>query len=215
MTREEQKRLRDLEKSFALACRSVGKRRGWKRIAGTYYQTRDGMLYEVCFAQAPAGAGKRETVWLRGKPLALDELFWEVFHMKEDAAKMPFSFHVNGEFTAHVLTLDCWDVELLPEDLETSADRLFAEAEEKINAQSFPDIPAFREAAAKVRGQELNVVLCLLLEGRYQEAAQAIDGALARHDSGGFVRCTDSGSVSAMEDARDWCAARLAERIVT
>lgn len=209
MTREEQRYLRELKKPFELACRQVGRTWGWRSIAGTRYQVRDGMLYELYLYLPPVGVGRRASAWLNCKPLALDDLFWEIFHMREEAEKMPFSFHVNGAFTAHVLTLDRWSVELLPEALEAAVNHLFAEAEKKIAARPFPDISSFRQAAAGIRGQELNVVLCLLLEGRYHEAAGTIDDALAQGRDGGYLRMS-GGSI--LEDAREWCAIRLAEQ---
>lgn len=32
------------------------------------------------------------------KPIRIDEVFWTVFEMKEEADKKPFSFHVNAAF---------------------------------------------------------------------------------------------------------------------
>lgn len=211
MTREEQRRVRELKKPFAQACRNIGKARGWKTIAGYQYQVRDGVLYQLYLSLPPSGGGRAASARLSCKPLALDDLFWEIFHMTEAAGSMPFSFHVNGAFTAWPLQIGHWGGEL-GEGLETSVERLFREAEEKVGEHLYPDIPAFREAAAQVQGQTLNVILCLLLEKRYEEASRAIGRALERHEHGGFARATEDGCVDILEDARDWCARRLEEK---
>ena len=42
MTREEQKFARELKKPLAKTCKEIGKKRGWKTIAGEQYQVREG-----------------------------------------------------------------------------------------------------------------------------------------------------------------------------
>lgn len=210
MTREEQRYLRERKKPFAQACRQVGRARGWKTIAGQQYRAAGDVLYMLYLSLSPAGGGRAASAWLSCKPLALDELYWEIFHMEEQASAMPFSFRVNGAFTAPVLTLDRWRGDLPEGELEPAVEELFRAAEEK--CVPFPDIPAFRSAVTGVRGQELNEILCLLLEQRYGEAMERIEKELSAGGNGGFARATDTGCVSILEDARDWCAARMEER---
>ena len=59
MTREEQKLARELKKPLAKTCREVGKKRGWKTIAGSQYQVREGMLYVLMAIQAALDRGDR------------------------------------------------------------------------------------------------------------------------------------------------------------
>lgn len=91
MTGEEQKHVRELEKSLVKVCREIGKRRGWKTIAGRQYQVRDGMLYVLSVSFLFFDSGKTLKVHLRCKPVVLDEIYWVVFHMAEEAAKQSFS----------------------------------------------------------------------------------------------------------------------------
>ena len=212
MTREEQRIIRELKKPLAKTCKEAGKRRKWKTIAECQYQVRDGMLYMLYVSLPPIAGGRELSAWLSCKPVALDELFWEVFHMKEEAAKMPFSFHVNGAFTASQLTLDRWRQPLpSPEDLETAVEAVFDQAEATVEQNQFPDLPAYRarwETEPPRSNRTLSIILCLLAEGQYQRAMDEIDAALASRDDGGFLRM--NGRQGIMEDARDWCAARLA-----
>ena len=211
MTREEQKFARELKKPLGKACKEIGKRRGWKTISGEQYQVREGMLYVLMVSQS---------IWdchilkasLSCKPVALDEIYWEVFQMKDVAAEQPFSFHVRGAFTARGLRLPNWQEEIsAPEELESVVERIFDQAEGKVEENRFPDLAAFRRRleAEDRPHYAMSIILCLLGEGRYPEAMEAIEAAQASGDNGGFSR--ENGRRSIMEDARDWCAARLAE----
>ena len=209
MTREEQKFARELKKPLAKTCKEVGKKRGWKTIAGEQYQVREGMLYVLMVTQS---------VWdchalkanLYFKPVALDEIYWEVFQMADVAAEQPFSFHVRGAFTARGLWLPNWQAEIAGlEELEAVVEGIFDQAEEKVAENQFPDIASFRRRLEEEdrAHHALSIILCLLLEEKYPEAMEAIQAALDRGDRGSFSR--ENGRRSIMEDARDWCAARL------
>ena len=214
MTREEQRIIRELKKPLKQTCKETGKRRKWKTIAECQYQVRDGVLYMLYVTLSAVNNGRALKAWLSCKPVGLDELFWEIFHMKEEAAKMPFSFHVNGAFTAPVLTLDRWKQPLpSPEELDAAVEAVFDQAEDLVEQNPFPDLAAYRarwENLPPRSDRALSIVLCLLGEGGYQRAMDEIDAALARHDDGGFLRM--NGKQGIMEDARDWCAVRLAEQ---
>jgi len=210
MTYRDEKLLRELEKPLARACKEIGKRRGWKTIAAKQYQVREGTLYVLYTFLPPLDFGRAVKASFRCKPVALDEMYWEVFHMKEEAARQPFSFHVSGAFTARGLALDPWKEPLpSPEELLPTLEAVFDRAEAMMEQNRFPDFAAFRRRleAEDAPSHTLDIILCLLCEGDYPRALEAIESALARKESGGFLR--ESGRRSIMEDARDWCAAKL------
>lgn len=211
MTREDQKRIRELKKSLERTCREAGKRRGWRTIAGAQYRVQGGVLYILYVSVPPIDCGRMLSAWLRCKPLILDEMYWSVFHMAEEAAKQPFSFHVNGAFTAPELSLGRWKEPLsAPESLESAVESVFCRAEALTAENAFPDIAAFRarlESEPSGSYRTLNTVLCLLCEGNDPGAMAEIESALSRGENGGFLRM--NGRRSILEDARDWCAARL------
>lgn len=214
MTREEQRLLRETDRQRKKTCKELGKRRGWKTIAETQYQVRGEILYELMvFLRDRAGGGMDLMAWCTCKPLVLDDIFWKVFHMEEDAASQPFSFHVQGAFTAPSLTLDKWRVPLSgPEALEETAGAVFDRAEALATENPFPDLTAFRaRLEAEERPQILGIILCLLGEKDYPRAMECIEENLARGERGGFSR--ENGRRSILEDARDYCAARLAETV--
>lgn len=212
MTRAQQKFLRELKKPFEQACRAIGKERGWKTVSGIQYQVRDGMLYELLPDLPPVDRGTAVSAWLCCKPVELDEMFWQVFHMEEETAGKPFSFHMNGAFTAPVLTLDRWKTPLRGlEALRDTVRTVFVQAEALIAENQFPTLMSFRQAVENEPANSrrtLSLILCMLCEGDYDTAAKEIDQALARGEDGGFLRLS-GGSI--LEDARDWCTQRLTE----
>lgn len=211
MTREEQRVIRELKEPLIQACKEAGKRRGWKTVSGSQYFDRGGILYMLRVSLPPVCGGRAVSAWLSCKPLALDEMFWEVFHMAEEAAKMPFSFHVNGAFTAPVLTLGRWEEPLpAPEDLECVLETVFSRAETLAAEHPFPTPAEFRQAVEREPANShrtLNIILCLLYEREYVQAMEEIGVALAQREDGGFLRM--NGKRGILEDAREWCASRL------
>lgn len=207
MTREEQRLIRELNKSSKKVCKEIGKRRGWKTIAGQQYQERDGVLY-MLHASIP-DSGKDLKINLRCKPLVLDEVYWDVFHMAEEAAKRPFSFHVNGAFTAPSLWLPVQKLPLpRPEALEDTIEAVFDRAEALAAENAFPNLAFYRaRLEEEPRPRTLEIVLCLLCEEKYPQAMELIGESLARGERGSFLR--ENGRRSILEDARDYCAARL------
>lgn len=215
MTRAEQRLFRETGKQLEKTCKELGKRRGWKTIAGRQYQVREEILYELMvFLRDRAGGGMDLMAWCLCKPLALDGIFWKVFHMEEIAASQPFSFHVRGAFTARSLELDKWRVPLSgPDALEETAEAVFDRAEALTEAHPFPTLADFRQVVeqgpAAVR--TLNVILCLLAEENYPRAMEEITAALGRGETGNI---SDAGrGTNILEDARDYCAARLGETV--
>lgn len=209
MTREEQRLIRELKKPLGKTCKEIGKRRGWKTIAGEQYRERDGMLYILIVSIPPVDCGKMLKMNIRCKPPALDEVYWEVFHMAEEAEKQPFSFHVNGAFTAPSLWLPVQKMPLPgPEALESVVEAIFDRTEELVKEHTFPDIAAYRaRLEADNRGRTLEIILCLLREEKYPQAMELIEKSLLEGERGGFLR--ENGRRSIMEDAREYCAARL------
>lgn len=214
MTREEQKLIRELENPLKKTCKEIGKRRGWKTIAGEQYRERDGMLYMLIVSIPPVDCGKMLKMNVRCKPPVLDEVYWDVFHMAEEAKKQPFSFHVNGAFAAPSLWLPVQRLPLPgPEALESVVDAIFDRTEELVKEYAFSDLAAYRaRLEADDRRRTLEIVLCLLCEEKYKEAITLIDQGLSAGEDGGYLRLGGpKGGILA--DARSWCVARLEETL--
>ena len=176
MTREEEKRLREqekaLDKALAKTCKEIGKRRGWKTVSGEQYQVRDGMLYILYVSFPVFEIGRTLKVHLHFKPLAVDEVYWDLFHMAEEAAKQPFSFHVRGAFTARGLWLPLWNEPVpSPEELSAAVEAVFDRAERLVKENSFSDMTTYRRRLeAEEEPRMLEIILALLCEGAYEEA---------------------------------------------
>ncbi len=216
MTREEEKIIRAqeklLEKAIEKACREIGKRRGWKTARGHQYRVRNNLL-DVLMVMPALFDSHALKADFYCKPPVLDEMYWEVFHMAEAAAEQPFSFHVWGAFTARGLRLPSWQERLSgPEGVESAVEAVFDRAEVLAAENVYPDPAAFRaRLEAEERPQILGVILCLLCEENYPRAMELIEENLAQGETGGFSR--EGGRRSILEDARDYCAARLGKTV--
>ena len=206
MTREEQRASRELKKAAERQLRSTGRIHGWRSISGSLYRRQGEMLYVALMWPETSERGAALHVRLMCKPLALDEMFWEIHRMAADAAAQPFSFHVQGAFTAPGLTLYQGEIALSDsEPLEEQAEDAFLLTEHVIQEKGILDLTSFHQALRSAPTNEhvtLDIVLCLLCEGAYGKAAEEIGAALERGESGGYRR----GNTSILEDARDWCA---------
>ena len=108
MKREDRRKLREKEKALEKAMRVVSKKNGYKSLMGFPYKIVDGFLYEALISttQEKSGINPQLFIFIQSKPLILDEIFWKVFNMYEDAKTQPESFHVKGAFTASSVMID-------------------------------------------------------------------------------------------------------------
>ena len=88
--------------------RVVSKKNGYKSLMGFPYKIIGGFLYEALISttREKSGINPQLSIFIQSKPLILDEIFWKVFGMYEDAKKQPESFHVKGAFTADSVIID-------------------------------------------------------------------------------------------------------------
>lgn len=195
MTREQQKKVREANKALAKEIRSACKRHKYKTVMGFAYKVVNGYFYTLCVIVPPVGLGERLSSKLWCKPLAMDEMFWEVFDMKEIAEKQPLSFHCTAAFAPYDLTLEKWDsplesIEKMPEVL----DSMFEKSEQMIYSyeQEFQDIESYKQRFLEPENNcfPLNVILCDMVQGRYQEALERINEQVAAGKSGGFASAT-------------------------
>lgn len=215
MTREEQRVLREVKKPVDKTCKEIGKRRGWKTFGGEQYQVRGDILYILYISAGQGKKGLCLLVYLRCKSFAVDDLFWKLTGQQDIMAKKPFSFHINGSPATWPLTLEQWSRPLSPESVESCVDGAFQEVEtflsEKWTLSTLADLRgAIAELGSQGINQDTNAILCLICEGNYKQALEKIESALAQGSNGGFVSVSRGKNI--LEDARDYCAARLEAR---
>lgn len=105
--------------------------------------------------------------------------------MKETATNQPFSFHVQGVFTADYLSLEEW----------------------KIPISAVDDIEQvlIKTAISEHPNQALNHILCEIYEENYPAAFAEIEECLSKNYTGGYL----CGSKSIMDYAKEYCQQRL------
>ncbi len=204
MTREEQRYVKELNKQLNPTMKQVAKDCGFQLSHGYAYRFVGEFVYVVLPSVPPVDLGHSLSLWLGMKPLALDDLFWEIFEIRE-AVTQPKSFHVWGAFTAPFAWFEKWKTPIDSLDTVTASCRTALEqAAQKIDAQchrvsSVSDFAAFIQTHPR---EYLNRILCAINARQYTAALDMLDAAIAAHQSGGFA---DTGGKDILQYARDYC----------
>ena len=125
------------------------------------------------------------------KPIRIDEVFWTVFEMKEEADKKPFSFHVNVAFAPWSLRVEEWEIPVMAiEETESLLEKAFADIDEKI-AVYCEKIRTIQDFKVLVLNHEpinhLNGILCDIAEENFESALAKVEEELSNKHSGGFA----------------------------
>jgi hypothetical protein len=208
MTREEQRTVREANKAMNKAIHPECKKHGYKVINGFIYKTIDEYVYTLIVLACPVDFGKLITATLNCKPIKLDEIFWDVFDMSETAKGQPFSFHVQGAFTAQSLRLNEWKSPLTSANMiEQTMDAILEQTDQFITSysQKLKTIQDFKIMIAGQQHHKLNSILCEIAEENYSTALEQIENELSNNQTGGFI----CGSKSIMEYAKEYCQHRV------
>ena len=197
MNREDRQKLREKEKALEKAMRVVAKRNGHKSLMGFPYKIIDKFLYEVLISttREEKGINPRLYIFIQSKPLLLDEIFWKVFDMYEDAKKQPESFHIKGAFTANAVIIDNFYHDFYEEDnQEIVAKKILEKVTLLIenSRKKLFDIDTFETFINEKPNQELNKILTSLIKKDYSKAENMIDYCQKNNISGGFMSCNKS-----------------------
>lgn len=206
MTREERKKFRLVERELKKAIREACKRHKYKTVGGWGYKVVNGYIYDLSIIVVDKGETLKASV--SGKPLAMDELFWEVFGIQEEVKNQPLSFHIRAAFVPYSLTLDDWKCPLASlEKMDDTLDDIFIKTEETIAKyeQEFQDIENYKKAVEQKEHLKLNVILCDMLQGRYKETLEYLERELAG-ETGPFLSVS-GGSI--YELAKQYCQKML------
>jgi hypothetical protein len=107
MTRNEQKYFREAKKQLNLVIKNDTKEYGFQKINGFVYKFVDDFLYDCIIYHI--GLGKKLWIKLSFRPIVLDELFWDIFEIKEGKTQSK-SFHVQGAFVAPSVEIEEWEM---------------------------------------------------------------------------------------------------------
>lgn len=192
MTREEMRMRRELQKAIEKEhLRPISKSHGYKMIAGIPYIVHNDWLYTILVSNSHNSI----RIVIEVKPVIIDEVFWTVFEMKEEASKKPFSFHVNAAFAPRSFWLEEWKIPVMEiEEADTVLEKAFVEIDEKIAGycEQLKTIQDFKEL---VQSHEpvnyLNCILCDIAEGNFESALTKVEEELSNNHSGGFASPKD------------------------
>ncbi|MCM1092023.1 MAG: hypothetical protein NC092_11205 [Butyrivibrio sp.] len=207
MTREEMRIKRELKRAIEKdLLKPLSKRYGYKSIGGMPYCVHDDWLYTIYVSNTHDHIRMALSV----RPIAIDEAFWEVFEMKEEADKQPFSFHVNAAFVPYSFRLDDWKAPITAvDDAEAVLEQAFVDANRKIAGycEQLKTISDFKELE---KGNEpvnhLNVMLCDIVMGDFESALARVENELSQKHGGGFMSLK-GGDI--YEYVRRYCRERL------
>jgi hypothetical protein len=200
MKREDKRILKEKEKSLEKAIRLLAKGKGYKSIMGFPYKTIDGFLYtaliSTSFKDYSDEKGNKSFycpqlyVSIQSKPLILDEIFWKIFGMYEDAQKQPESFHVSGAFTADDVIIDNFYQDFYEEEnQEIVAEKVLEKVTLSIenSRKKIADLDTFETFINECPNQELNKILISIIKKDYSKAENMIDYCIKNGTTGGFM----------------------------
>lgn len=214
MTRQEQKMVKELRGAIDQNLKSVSKLYGFKTVSGCAYKVIDGFLYEVYISAPPIKRGTAINADVSVKPCAIDDAFWEVYHMQEIAQKKPLSFHITAAHAPYPHTIEKMEIpvrsmaevcEALDEALRLSDMRI---EQHRNCCSTIADFKAELAGEASPTDR-LNTVLCEIVEGNYQSALLLSEKELEIDRHALFVKVTDHGLKSIYEYVKEFCKERM------
>ena len=207
MTRDEQKYLREAKKRLDAVIKSDTKKCGFQNVNGFVYKFVGDFLYACIIYAPPVDCGKKLSATLYFKPVALDELFWEIFELKEGKTQ-PKSFHVRGAFTAPKVFIEEWEAPVdCIEDMDIAFRSILNQVDSAIESHhgKIGDMTQFREFVSGQKHQRLNFILAEISLGNFQTALSIVEQEISKGNSGEFL---DSKGKSIFLYIKSYCEGR-------
>lgn len=183
MTREQQKKLRELNKSLTQILKNNVKSYGFKKkdymVWSATKELYFSLLIDVREKDGHCYCTSRETI----KPLWIDDLFWDIMDMSENKSE-PLSLRCIGAFTIHGMhcfedkqELSEWSIE----ELETCVTSYMEHFQNTVNNSTIDSYYSIFDPTA-YHG-EIQEILILLHK---QEYRKALDRIQSMEDGGSF-----------------------------
>jgi len=204
MTREEQRRVKEVRKQLEVCIKRLTKGCGFQKINGYVYKFVGDFVYVAILSIPPVDAGKNLRIDFFYKPWILDEVFWDVFNVIE-GPKQPMSFHVQGAFTAPLVLVENYKVAVSSiEDMDTIYGAVLGELDGKIEEhhQRVYDLKTFLLDLESYKHQFLNRILAEIYQQRYRAAIDLLEIAIFQGETGGFA---DSSQKNILQYALGYC----------
>lgn len=210
MTRQEQRMVKELRETIDRELHAAAKRYGFKVVSKCAYKVIDGFLYEVYISAPPIKCGTAMSAAVSVKPCAIDDVFWEVYDMQELARKKSLSFHITAAHAPYPHTIQ--KIEVCVESMAAACDALdeALRLSDAVIEQHHRCCATIADFKAEVAGAEsptnrLNVILCEIAEGNYQDALLLAEKELEIDRHALFVRVTDHGLKGIYAYIKEFC----------
>ena len=210
MTRQEQKAVRELREAIKQSLKSAATHHGFKKISDCAYKVIDDFVYDIYPFAPPIKCGTEICVRVGVKPLVLDNIFWEVFQMEEISKKQSFSFHVTAAFVPYSHNIleqrfaiaDSKETGTVLDEIFGLMDQCVLEHHRHCNTVSDFKAEILQKDTSISR---MNVVLCEIAEGNFQEAAHLTKKVMEKDGSGIFNKIINGRTMGIYDYVLEFC----------
>lgn len=210
MTRQEQRMVKELRGTIDRELHDAAKRRGFKVVSKCAYRVIDGFLYEVYISAPPIKRGTAMSATVSVKPCAIDNVFWDVYGMREIAEKKPFSFHITAAHAPYPHTIR--ELEVCVKSMDGAREALdeALRLSDAVIERHHRCCAAIADFQAEIAGtgsptNRLNVILCEIAEGNYQAALLLAEKELETDRHALFIKVTDHGPKGIYTYIKEFC----------
>ena len=172
MTREQQRKLKELKKAENLLHKSLAKEYKLKKKDFMIWKAKGELFFDMYSSVLEQDGICKCRVKAKVKPLWVDELFWDIIDMSENKNE-PLSLRSNGAFTVSGVTvfeLECelpnWEIDELKACLQKSYDA-FVDYMETVNLDYYNN-----NLNSDRYHDEIRSLLMLIHTGQYEKAVQ-------------------------------------------
>lgn len=168
MTREEQKRCKELKKYLDIKAKECFKKYNLKKKSYMFYISKNEMFCSVTFSMGEDRIG----AVFYSKPLWLDDILWDILLMSENK-KEPISLRSIGAFTIHSpMKYDGRTVEKT-EDIDDFVNKTFKELVEL--SESYSEDDFLKSYTSLNYQQEVIHIIVLIHNKEYQKALEILN----------------------------------------
>ena len=209
MSREEARQIKERKNAFKVALKTQAKGTGWRHADGSIFKQKD----EWFLCNSPSLAYKSGVIlqW-KCKPMAIDPLFWEIFHLEENR-KQPLSFRDRGAWTIRPLGPNKYIArdETSPEKLAEAVIQWSNKRREEVADLTLDVMLANLGPLNKLSANKAEAICLLILLGQLDEAERLCRESDPK-DSGGYTSARKNGGDRFYDYALDWIANKKASK---
>ncbi len=203
MPREQARLIKERNHAFKAALKLQAKGSGWRHADGSIFKQEGEWFLSVLPTMSFLSGA---TVRWQCKPMAIDPLFWEIFHL-EDNKKLPLSFRDRGAWTVRPL----WPCRYIATD-ETERNRIAKavlewsnERRNELSEFSIEKMLDLLGPLDQLKTRKTEAICLLILLDRLDDAEKLCRDSNPK-DTGGFTASRTDGGDRFYDYALEWIA---------